>query len=434
VSARRSQRAARAERREVTIEKIVPGGFGLARAPEVILVPRAFTGERVAVEIDRAHRPARGRVLAVLEASPSRVTPACAIVERCGACDLMHLSPEAQRVAREEILRAAIPAKMATPEIAHHAATPARGRTRARWHGKALGDRTVVGYRAAGSRTIVAPDVCPILDPRLEAALVDARAILEGARGEGEVHAALGRGGAPVLAVVWKGELAPAGYAACEARVKSGRLAGVEIALEGARVPAIVGDPRPISAGEDRLPMIAPPRGFAQASEAGDAVLVRVVVERARAEGARVLELFAGSGNLTVPLARVAAHVTSVEIVPAACAAARENVEAREDLAQRVKIVQGDADVAAIPQGTDVVVLDPPRSGAPGAAKAIAARHPKRVVYVSCDPPTLGRDLGTLADAGYVLEALDAIDLFPETSHVETVATLRFERAERKPA
>ena len=422
----------RGARCEVTIEKIVAGGHGLARvdgtsAGEVVLVPRVAIGERVAVELDRTKKPARGRLLKVLERSVDRVEPRCPIVDRCGACDLMHLQPSAQRRAREEIISAALPTSLREMHIELHEATPARGRTRARWHVRSIGEgdrsRAVVGYRAAGTQVVVDVETCAVLDPRLDAALGHLRAMLASARGEGEVHAALGAGGNPVLSIVWKGELPGATYRLAEELVSTGALAGLQVQLEGARIPATIGDPRPLVIAEDGLPLMSPPQGFAQASEVGDAVLVRLVVERAAARDANVVELFSGSGNFTVALARDAAHVTAIELVDSACRAARENLAARA-LSGKVKVVQGDADQSALPPNTDVVVLDPPRAGAPGAMTAILARKPKRVVYVSCDPPTLGRDLGKLVEGGYVVGSIDAVDLFPETSHVEVVVTL----------
>lgn len=419
------KRDPRAERREATVEKIVSGGSGLVRldaSREVVLVPRVAPGERIEIEIDRSRRPARGRVLSVLEPSKSRVDARCAALDRCGGCDLMHLDRDAQRDARLAILREVL-ALEGDAVIAWHDATPPQGRTRARWHAKGLGDgRLVLGYHAAGSRTIVDLARCPILDPRLEAALDDARAIAEGARGEGEIHAALGHGGRPVLSFEWKGELPMHAYAEAERRVGAGRVAGVEIALAGAKVPARIGDPRPIAVAADGLPMVSPPRGFAQASEIGDRVLVDVVRARSAASGRKVAELFAGSGNFTVALAADAAHVTAVELVPAACDAARENAKAR-GLAN-VKVVNADADAWPIPKDVEVVVLDPPRTGARGAAQAIVDRKVRRVVYVACEPTTLARDLATLRAGGYGIEAVDAIDLFPDTSHVETVVTL----------
>lgn len=406
-------------RAEATIEKLVAGGEGLARIErEVVLVPRVAPGERVAIEIDRKRRPARGRLLKVLEPSKERVDAACARFDRCGGCDLMHLSPDAQRDVRLGILREAL----SDVPIAWHAATPAHGRTRARWHAKAVGGRALVGYHALGSNTIVDLDACPALDPRLAGALEDARAILGGAPGSGEVSVAVGEGGKPVLSVDWRGDLPGASFGEAERRVKSGRLAGIEIRLAGANTPARIGDARPVAIANDGLPLRAPPKGFAQASEIGDRVLVDLVLARAEAEGKTVVELFSGSGNFTVALAKAAKHVTAVELDAHASAAARDNLSAR-DLLAKVKLIVADADAWTLPKDVDVVVLDPPRSGARGAVQAIVARKPARVVYVSCDPNTLARDLEVLR-ASYAIRSVDAVDLFPDTSHVETVVTL----------
>jgi 23S rRNA (uracil1939-C5)-methyltransferase len=115
--------------------------------------------------------------------------------------------------------------------------------------------------------------------------------------------------------------------------------------------------------------------------------------------------------------------VTSVELAAPACAAARSNLQ-RLGLAAHVRVIEGDADQTKLPPKTDLVVLDPPRSGARGACAELAAHPVPRVVYVSCDPATLGRDLAALLAVRYQVAAIDAVDLFPGTSHVETVVTL----------
>lgn len=412
------------ERRELSIEKVVAGGAGLARTDEgAVLVPRTAAGDRVMVEIEPGRAPRHARLLEVIEASPDRVAPACEIVERCGGCALLHLSPAAQRRAREAIVREALPASLRALPIEHHDATPARGRTRVRWHAKGLNKgKVLVGYLAHASHVIVEPASCLATDPRLDAARELARTILAGATGSGEVSAAIGQGGLPVLAIEWPTMLPPSVFAVSERHVAEGRLAGVAIALAGASIPAIVGDPRAISTASDGAALATPAFGFAQASEVGDAALVKLVITRAQAAGKKVLELFAGSGNFTVALAREAASVTAIESVEPAVRAARANLEARA--VTNVKLSLGDADAIRPPAGFDVVVLDPPRAGARGACAAIAKKPPARVVYVSCDPATLGRDLGPLLASGLRVASLDAVDLFPGTSHAEVVATL----------
>jgi len=414
---RKGPAAARAEGR---VEKIVAGGAGLVRLPsQVVLVPQVAVGERVAFEVGRP----MGRLLKVLEPAPERVIPACAHSARCGGCDLLHLTPEAQRAARLGILEealAGLPREgRALPAIVYREAAPLHSRTRVRWHARRIGPDVMVGYHAAGSRTIVGVPDCQALDPRLEAALALSRELLVGAEGEGDVHAALGVGGRPVLSIAWRGALPPRVFGSAEQLVTGGKLAGVALHLDGAREPAKVGDPRPVVTLADG-PLFAPIAGFSQASERGDAVLVQRVVALADPEGLEVIELFAGSGNLTVALAREAVHVTAVEQVGAACVAMRENVALRK-LETRVKVIEADAEAYALPTHGDLVVLDPPRTGARGAIAEIVKKRPKRVVYVSCDPTTLGRDLRVLLAEGYVVKAIEALDLFPGTSHVESV-------------
>ena len=140
-----------------------------------------------------------------------------------------------------------------------------------------------------------------------------------------------------------------------------------------------------------------------------------------------LVELYAGSGNLTVLLARAleartdSVRLVAVETMEPACAAARENL-ARRGLSARV--VHANADSYALPEGTRVVVLDPPRTGARAVCEALAQSKVHGVVMVSCDPSTLGRDLATLAPR-YDLVRLSTFEMFPETSHVETLAVLR---------
>jgi 23S rRNA (uracil1939-C5)-methyltransferase len=134
-----------------------------------------------------------------------------------------------------------------------------------------------------------------------------------------------------------------------------------------------------------------------------------------------IVELFAGSGTLSVLLAAMTDSFVAVESDEDAVRCARENLAAR-GLSGKVTVT--DADAYPIPPRAEVVVLDPPRAGAPGASRSIAASRVDRVVYVACDPTTLARDLGGLVRAGYALTHLETVELFPQTSHVETVARL----------
>lgn len=228
-----------------------------------------------------------------------------------------------------------------------------------------------------------------------------------------------------VLELRWKGDLPGAVFGRIERAVAERALAGARIFAGDVRTPATIGDPTPWVAGPDGAPLRLAPGGFSQATEAGNTLLAGRVAElaRERAPGPCV-ELFAGAGNLTVLLARDR-EVVAVERDKAACAAARANLEAR---GLSVRVVEADAHAYPIPKSTALVVLDPPREGARAVARALADRapsgRPRAILYVACDPPTLARDVKDLVAAGYAVRAIETFEMFPHTSHVETVIVL----------
>jgi 23S rRNA (uracil1939-C5)-methyltransferase len=262
---------------------------------------------------------------------------------------------------------------------------------------------------------------CQVLDARLDEVLPDLGALFSGETGDGEATLALGTAGKPVAELEWEGELSPSVFAALERLVDGGRLAGAEVWLKGARRPARFGDPRAITLGADGEALTVPSGSFAQAHPAMNVVLGARVLAAADADGRDIVELFAGSGNFTVLLARHAASVISVESDGRAVDAARDNLR-RRGLSAR--IVNADADAYELPPAARTVVLDPPRGGARGAIARLARSRVRRIVYVSCDPSTLARDVATLGDGGFGPVSLETFEMFPHTSHVELLVVL----------
>jgi 23S rRNA (uracil1939-C5)-methyltransferase len=281
---------------------------------------------------------------------------------------------------------------------------------------------------AAGSHDPVPVDACAVLDPALEAARRSLAALFAGCKGRGDVQLALGAGGAAVLEVRWDGELARSFYARLEKAVVARQLAGARAAAGESSRPAVVGDPTPWMRGPDGEPLKLAPGGFAQASEPANTALALHVAEVAAARpGEKAVELYAGSGNLTVLLAKTAGELVSVESIREACDAARANLAAR---GLHAKVVEADADGYAWSPATKLLVLDPPRTGARAVAERLATARVARVVYVSCDAQTLGRDLAILAP-GYEATSIATFEMFPQTSHVETVVALQRTRGPR---
>lgn len=429
---KRSRAEKSAVRETLRIESLAAGGAGVGHlaSGEVVFVPRTAPGDLVEAEVRTASKPAQGRVLRIVEASAARAEPACPHLAACGGCDWMHLSTQAQEEGHAAIVKSAITRALhgaAIPEIRVHAASATVGyRTRARLFLRAQRD-VRVGYRAPGSHELAPIDTCIALHPTIAPLVRELAEVLAGARGEGDASVARGAGGLPVVSLAWRGELPASAWAALDAKVARGAWAGARVLLEGAGRPASFGDPRPVLAGADGAPLVIAPGGFAQPSDEGAAQLARRADELSRIPPAgaprprNVVELFAGSGTLSILLAVGADAFTAVEIDEAACAAARQNLAAR-DLTARV--VPADADAYALPGNASVIVLDPPRAGAPGAAKAIAASSARVVVYVACDPTTLARDLAVIAREKFAITHLETFELFPQTSHVETVVRL----------
>lgn len=422
---------------EATVTSLAPGGDGVAHAEiagerRAIFVPRSTLGERLRLEVDLSRRPARGRILSMASPGADRVNPACRWSDRCGGCDWMHVSLAAQGRAHREHVRAALPetwrdvfADARTPTPALEPGDALAYRSRARLHARSdRRGRIAVGMHESGTHEPVEVESCVVLDPALDRARGLLPGLLAGSNGRGEVLLGLGAGRRPVLDIRWIGTLAAPVFAALEGAVHSGALAGARILLEGAKKPATIGNPAPWATAADGLPLRLAPGGFGQASERANAQVAHHVADRVRerrgAHGVPVVELYAGSGNLSVLLARETVDLVCVESDRDACEAARANLDARR-LAAR--IVEADAGAFEWHAGTKVVVLDPPRTGARHVAERLVEGRVPFVVYVSCDTQTLARDLAILARA-YSAASVATFEMFPQTSHVETVVAL----------
>jgi 23S rRNA (uracil1939-C5)-methyltransferase len=418
---------------QISITELAPGGKGVGHTVvsgerRAVFIPGAAVGDELDATVDLSSRPARGTILRVLVPGPGRVVPPCPYVDRCGACDWMHLGPDAQKDARTRQLYAALPEgfRQATPVI-HDALDTLAYRTRARVHVRASGGRAVVGLFAAGTRDVVEVESCAILHPTLDAALTTLGPLLDGAHGHGEARLALGAAGKAVVTLTWEGKMPGAAFGHFEEAVAKGTLGGASLTLGDVTRPAVIGDPTPQMIGADGAPLVLPAGGFAQASERSNVVLGQRVAELAReaagnaSRSANVVELYAGAGNFTVLLARDFESVTAVESSEPACEAARKNLSAR---GLRARVTAADVDTFALPAKTALVVLDPPRTGARAACLALARSRVKAIVYVSCDTSTLARDLTILAPR-FSAFAIDGFALFPQTSHAETVVAMQ---------
>lgn len=397
----------------VKVDKLVPGGHGLCRDGDgVFFVDGVAAGEVIDVDVDRKKRGARrGRLLRVVEPSPERVVPDCGLVARCGGCDWLHLSRAAQTTGKAQIVDDSLVrvGRFAKDDVAGFrralvVAPDDAPRRRARFVVDRDG-RLSFSQRDSHDRVVI--DACPALDPRISALLPRLPKLVPG--------------DVVRLAVDDRGV-----KAGVDDRRDAAALRGF---VDGVVVDGASADEAALLVGEvtaGQFGAVSDALTFAQATRFGGAAIRDLVVAAARpsfSSKPRLLELFAGSGHLTLPLSHEGARVTAVEGDGRALGFLRRNADAA-GFAVSVKggfIDEGtvvDADV-------EVVVADPPRTGIPGAALLFARMtRVQRLVLVSCDPATGARDLRAAVDAGFVVDSVTPIDAFPRTHHVEWVASL----------
>lgn len=374
---------------EVRIERVVAGGHGLTHVDgAVCFVPYGLPGDRVALaEVRKRRGVLHGRIDALLEPSPDRRETACPVFGRCGGCTWLHFAYPAQGEWKREIVAESFQ-RIAKTEVevgwAEEPALRLGYRTRATFH---MG-RGACGFYAAGSRTIVDIAECPLCHPRLNAAL---RTLRE-QRCTGSFELTVNPEGDEVL--LWtRGPSRALRRAFPMTNSSKDAQARFQFAFDG--VPVVNGT-------------------FSQGSLLLNRKLVSVVRE-ALEECGSVLDLYCGSGNFTRGLG-ADRHVLGLDRNRAA-------VEAADSLRPgSYRVGDERAFQAALSERHwDAVLLDPPRQGARALMPALARSRAGRIVYVSCDPATLARDSRTLIEAGWTVQRATAVDMFPNTPHVETV-------------
>jgi tRNA/tmRNA/rRNA uracil-C5-methylase (TrmA/RlmC/RlmD family) len=406
---------------EVTVGPPAHGGHCVARIGgphgRVVFVRHALPGERVTVEVTELHRGyLRGDAVEIHEASADRVTPPCPYAHPggCGGCDLQHVANRAQldwkaAVVREQLARPGGLSPAQIDELSVRVRPLPGGtlgwRSRVRYAVDAAGRAGLLRHR---SHEVVPIDRCRIALPVLQELDVTSRVWpAEAAVG---VVASTG-GDVSILA-----HPAGTGVPGDDPRDQSGDSDG----------PALAGRAEVLEVAAGRRWQV-PVEGFWQVHPAAADTLVAAVLDLLEpAAGETAWDLYGGAGLFAAAVAeRTRARVTVVESAPVGVAAARANLA---DLAG-VEVVAAKVDAALarrrITGPVDVVVLDPPRTGAGGrVVRGIAAADPRAVAYVACDPAAFARDVATFAEVGWRLAELRAFDCFPMTQHVECVALL----------
>lgn len=410
----------------VLIERLSHDGRGVARdaSGKTLFVDGALPGEQVRIRCHRQRsRFDEAHVVEIVRASHERVEPACQHAEVCGGCSLQHLDIDAQRRFKQQVLGEHLAREGVTaPTSDIISASPYGYRRRARLGVKVDGKGAVrFGFRRANSERLFDIAECPVLEPELEALLVPLKQQLDELAAPRLVgHVELLHSGTSTVRVHQL-----KAHADDQARWQQ-FAARQQVAIEfserqggGTEAPVRL-QHYPLQAGAHRLEIGFKPGDFIQVNgQVNQALVARVLALLSSTESRKVLDLFAGVGNFSLPLAANGFQVHAIEGSDIMVQRLLHNADASGlEIAAETRDLNNAPSVA----GIDAVVLDPPRDGAQAVATALASDGPRWIAYVSCNPATLARDARILQEGGYRLHQLSLVDMFPHTAHLESLS------------
>ena len=444
---------------ETVIADYTAEGQGVARIEGcAVFVPNAIRGERCRVRIEKVGKTwAAGKITEILEKSPHRVQRECPISASCGGCDFWHMDYEEECGLKADRVRQALNriGGENLEELPILTAPTCLGyRNKAQYPVASRKGRVYAGFFKAGTHQVVENDRCRILpeETDLVKRLVEdyvnqykISAYDEAAHTGLLRHIYVRRGtvsGEVLVCLVLNGRKLPQPEALIEKLKTVPGFATLVLSVNTRQGNAVLGDEFLTLYGpgyiEDTLCGLRfrlSPRSFYQVNHHQAQRLYEAAIAQARiTKKDLVLDLYCGVGTITLCMAKAAGKVIGVEVIAQAVVDARENA-ARNGI-ENAEFLCADAGKAALElekQGIrpDVVVVDPPRKGLNAdAIEALAKMSPRRIVYVSCDPATLARDVALLKARGYALESAQAADLFPRCAHVESVVCLSREKAD----
>jgi len=422
------------------IDDLAQDGRGVARHDgKAQFVAGALPGERVLARRVRRHRDYdEAQVVSVEEPSPHRVEPACAHFGTCGGCVLQHYAPAAQVDSKHAALVDALAriGKVAPARELPALTGPSFGyRRRARLSVKRVEkkNKLLVGFRETDGRFVADLARCETLVPEVGHRLEGLAALIDGLDARLAIPQVEVSAGDAAIALTFR-HLQALSEGDLERMRAYGAEAGLAIYLQSGgpdSVVALAAPPEGLWYALGALKLQFEPLDFIQVNGQMNVAMVRHALALLDpGPGDRVLDLFCGLGNFTLPIAERAGSVVGVEgdrdlVARARLNAVRNGLERAEFVAADLFADQRQAPWAAAPY--DLMLLDPPRAGAREVLEYLPRKGVRRVVYVSCHPASLARDAGTLVrEHGYTFKAAGVMDMFPHTAHVESIAM--FER------
>ena len=438
---------------EATVTDYTAEGQGIAHVEGcAVFLPNAVAGERVRLRIEHPRKTwAAGKIVEILEKSPHRVNRECPVAKLCGGCDFWHMDYEEETRLKAERVKTCLNRLGGEnlTEVPILAAPTCYGyRNKAQYPVSSKKGRAYAGFFRAGTHDVVENQRCLILPEQtdnVKDTVMDYVNQYRVPAYDETTHTGLLRhiyvrrgavSGQILVCLVCNGEKLPKVDALIARLEKIPGFTTLVLSVNTKKGNAVLGDKFITLCGpgyiEDTLCGLnfrLSPRSFYQVNHHQAQRLYEAAISQAEiTKNDTVLDLYCGVGTITLAMAGAAGKVIGVEVIPQAVEDARDN--AKRNGIENAEFFCGDAGAAALElekNGVkpDVVVVDPPRKGLN--ADTIEALHrmaPRRIVYVSCDPATLARDVALLKDRGYTLASATAADLFPRCSHVETVVLL----------
>lgn len=438
---------------EAIVTDYTAEGQGVAHVEGcAVFLPNAIAGERVRLRIEKAQKTwAAGKIVEILEKSPHRVNRECPVAKLCGGCDFWHMDYEEETRLKAERVKACLNrlAGERLTEMPILAAPDCHGyRNKAQYPAAVKKGRAYAGFFRAGTHDVVENRRCLILPEETDAvkdAVMDyvnqfRISVYDEATHKGLLrHIYVRRGavsGQILVCLVCNGEKLPKVEALLSRLQKIPGFTTLVLSVNTKKGNAVLGERFVTLFGpgyiEDTLCGLTfrlSPRSFYQVNHHQAQRLYETAIALAGiTKNDTVLDLYCGVGTITLAMASSAGKVIGVEVIPQAVEDAKDN--ARRNGIENAEFFCGDAGQAALElerSGVrpDVVVVDPPRKGLNAdTIEALSRMAPRRIVYVSCDPATLARDVAMLKQRGYALQSATAADLFPKCAHVETVVCL----------
>ncbi len=440
-----------------TVEIIGLGhsGEGVGRFQDfTIFVPQALPGEVVEVQVSEVKKNyAKAKLTGVKQASAERVEPLCSVYQSCGGCQLQHLSYAGQLNAKRQQVVDAVTRIGKLADVAVHptlgAANPWYYRNKMQFPVGKAGGKVAVGCYSQGTHAIINTENCCIQHAVNNTIADQVRRIVtefniptyDERTGEGVIRHVMGRVGTAtgevMVALVTAVDKLPSQEKVIAAlRQAIPGLTSIVQNVNPKRGNIIMGETTRTIWGKDTitdklgdLTFHISARSFFQVNTEQTVLLYGKAVEYAGLTGQEtVIDAYCGTGTITLFLAGQAAKVYGIEIVKPAIADAWQNAQTNK--IENVEFIAGDA-VEVMPElyrngvRPEVIVVDPPRAGCePKVLETFVKMKPERIVYVSCNPASLARDLAILAEQGYQTMEIQPVDMFPHTHHVECVAKL----------